>query len=290
MPKRSKIPRDPAAPQKPSSAFFFFLKEQQWVVRAEMRKAAPDQASVSNNIVAKECGRRWRLLDENTKSKYVEQHQLAKNVYNEKFRDYLAEKERKEAGDNKSKSSQEQPIVASIPKTHEDYFNFCGTNWRKTSMSMPGLSPLDVQNRLWQLWLLQPEEEDRPQQNPVQFCEVNLGPEEEPHVEEQGAVVETDSSKSSFDFFVMSIFQNTKSTVSEEKLLKLCEEKWKYMNDEEKETFVEMEAQEKERLRTERMTAVRAREEDEGSLVELSDEEIAELTMQAHDYSGDDLD
>ena len=237
--------------------------------------------------MAKECGRRWRLLDENTKSKYVEQHQLAKNVYNEKFRDYLAEKERKEAGHNKSKSNQEHPIVAFIPKSHEDYFNFCESNWRKTSMSMPGLSPLEVQNRLWQLWLLQPEEEDRRPQNPVQFCEVNLGPEKEPHVEEQGAVVETDSSKS-FDFFVMSIFQNTKSNVSEEKLLKLCEEKWKYMNDEEKETFVKMEAQVKERLRIERMTAVRAREEDEGSELELSDEEIAELTMQAHDYSGND--
>ena len=245
-----------------------------------MRSGTPDQASIPNNLVAKECGRRWKMLDRGTKSKYVEQYQLAKNVYKEKFRDYLAEKD-------KSKSNQEQPVVAFIPKTHEDYFNFFESNWRKTSMSMPGLSPLEVQNRLWQLWLLQPEEEDRPQQNPVQFCEVNLGPEEEPHVEEQGAVVETDSSKSSFDFFVMSIFQNTKSTVSEEKLLKLCEEKWKYMNDEEKETFVEMEAQEKERLRMERMTAVRAREEDEGSELELSDEEIAELTMPGHDYSGD---
>ena len=51
-----------------------------------------------------------------------------------------------------------------------------------------------------------------------------------------------------------------------------------------------MEAQDKERLRIERMTAVRAREEDEGSELELSDEEIAELTMQAHDYSGNDSD
>jgi len=261
-----------------------------------MRNEAPDQASIPNSLVAKECGRRWRLLDDHTKSKYVEQHQLAKNVYNEKFRNYLAEKESKVAGDNKSRSNQTQPVVEFIPKTHKDYFNFFESNWRKTSMSMRGLSPLEVQNRLWQLWQLQPEEEDRPQQDPVQFCEVNWGPEEEPHVEEQGAAVETDSSKSSFDFFVMSIFQNTKSDVSQEKLLKLCEEKWKYMNDEEKETFVEMEAQEKERLRMERMTAVRAREEDEESEVELSDEEIAELTIchmamhMARHYSGDDSD
>ena len=117
------------------------------------------------------------------------------------------------------------------------------------------------------------------------------------------AELETESSKTAFDFFVLSIFQNSKSNVSQEKvgftqsvellfiikifqLLKLCEEKWKYMNEEEKETFVEMEAQEKERLRTERMTAVR--EDDEDSEVELSDEEMAELTMHAHDDSGED--
>ena len=129
---------------------------------------------------------------------------------------------------------------------------------------------------------------------------VNWGP-EEPHIEQHHATgIETNSSKTAYEFFVMSIFQNTKSNVSEGKvgvsfiskvivttqtlqLLKLCEEKWKYMNDEEKENFVEMEAQEKERLRTERMTAVR--EDEEESEVELSDEEMAELTVQAHDFS-----
>ena len=132
-----------------------------------------------------------------------------------------------------------------------------------------------------------------------------MGP-EEPRIEEPDcAVLETNSSKTAYEFFVMSIFQNTKSNASEEKvgvslpllvkfffliktlqLLKLCEEKWKYMNDEEKETFVEMEAHEKERLRTERMTAVR--EDEEESEVELSDEEMAELTMQAHHCSDEE--
>ena len=139
------------------------------------------------------------------------------------------------------------------------------------------------------------------------FFKVNWGP-EEPHTEQHHTTeIETNSSKTAYEFFVMSIFQNTKSNVSEGKvgvsfipsiakylflclfliktfqLLKLCEEKWKYMNDEEKETFVEMEAQEKERLRTERMTAVR--EDEEESEVELSDEEMTELTIQAHDCS-----
>ena len=133
-----------------------------------------------------------------------------------------------------------------------------------------------------------------------------MGPEEQ-HIETPAAELETESSKTAYDFFVLSIFQNTKSNVSEDKvgmgfsrsvklvfiirflqLLKLCEEKWKYMNEEEKETFVEMEAQERERMRTERMTAVR--EDDEESEVELSDEEMAELTMHAHDDSGEDSD
>ena len=58
MPARRKTPRDPDAPIKPSSAFFFYLKEQQWVVRAEMRDQNPDLVSIPNSLVAKECGKR----------------------------------------------------------------------------------------------------------------------------------------------------------------------------------------------------------------------------------------
>ena len=161
MPARRKIPRDPDAPQKPSSAFFFYLKEQQWVVRAEMRDQNPDLASIPNSLVAKECGKRWGQMDEHTKSKYMRQQQLAKSVYDEKFRKYLAEKESKAVA---------QPVRL-IPKTHEDYFNFLESSWRKTSMSMPGLSPLEIQNRLWELWQLQAVEENPPPQDPIQCCE-----------------------------------------------------------------------------------------------------------------------
>ena len=162
MPARRKTPRDPDAPIKPSSAFFFYLKEQQWVVRAEMRDQNPDLVSIPNSLVAKECGKRWGQLDEHTKSKYMRQQQLAKSAYDEKFRKYLAEKEIKKAG--------AQPACF-IQKTHEEYFNFFESSWRKTSMSMPGLSPLQIQNRLWQLWQLQSVEENPPPQNPIQFCE-----------------------------------------------------------------------------------------------------------------------
>ena len=182
MPAKRKTPRDPDAPKKPSSAFFFYLKEQQWVVRAEMLERDPGQVSIPNSIVAKECGRRWQQLDEHTRSNYVEQHQLAKSIYEEKFRQYLAEKESKEAaGDpnvatvNVKPEPNRQKPSSFIPKLHEEYFIFLESSWRKTSMSMPGLSPLEIQNRLWQIWQLQSaeEQEDRPPQNPIQFCEGN---------------------------------------------------------------------------------------------------------------------
>ena len=52
------------------------------------------------------------------------------------------------------------------------------------------------------------------------------------------------------------------------------------MSDEEKEDFVEMEDQERERMR---MRAVREKgKEEEDSAEELSDEEFAELTMVLH--------
>ena len=178
MPAKRKTPRDPDAPKKPSSAFFFYLKEQQWVVRAEMLDRDPGQVSIPNSTVAKECGRRWQQLDEHTKSKYVEQHEHAKSDYEERFRQYLAEKESKEAAVdpnvakvNNVKSNRAQPSSSFIPKLHEDYFIFLESSWRKTSMSMPGLSPLEIQNRLWQIWQLQSAAQDDPPQNPIQFCE-----------------------------------------------------------------------------------------------------------------------
>ena len=61
---------------------------------------------------------------------------------------------------------------------------------------------------------------------------------------------------------------------------KLCAEKWKYMSDEEKEVFVEMEDQERERMG---MRAIREEGgEEEDSAEELSDEEFAELTKVVH--------
>ena len=59
------------------------------------------------------------------------------------------------------------------------------------------------------------------------------------------------------------------------------------MSDEEKEDFVEMEDQERERMR---MRAVREEwREEEDSAEELSDEELAELTMLVHGNQEDDI-
>ena len=53
MPTKRKTPRDPNAPLKPSSAFFFYLKDQQWVVRSEMMEQDHELTSIPNSLVAK---------------------------------------------------------------------------------------------------------------------------------------------------------------------------------------------------------------------------------------------
>ena len=124
--------------------------------------------------MAQECGRRWQALDEHTKSKYREQQQVAQDIYNEKYRKYIAELKQKEltnVGLVEGRFNQRQSQVPVIPQTHEDYFTFLGSSWREVSLSMPGLSPLEVQNRLWKIWQLRSAEESHLPQNPVQFCE-----------------------------------------------------------------------------------------------------------------------
>ena len=83
----------------------------------------------------------------------------------------------------------------------------------------------------------------------------------ESQAEDLEILLEPDSSKSAYDFFVASMLLKMSKNVSEEKVglkfkccscalvllqvSKLCAEKWKNMSDEEKEVFVEMEDQEK---------------------------------------------
>ena len=127
--------------------------------------------------MAQECGRRWRALDEHTKSKYREQQQLAQDIYYEKYRKYTAEKLKEKELDGVNVDLKEgsfnrrQSHVPVIPQTHEDYFTFLESSWREVSLSMPGLSPPEVQTRVWKIWQRRSAEESHLPQNPVQFCE-----------------------------------------------------------------------------------------------------------------------
>ena len=112
------------------------------------------------------------MLDEHTKSKYREQQQVAQDIYSEKYRKYIAEKEKEltNVGLMEGRFNQRQSFPV-ISQTHEDYFTFLGSSWREVSLSMPGLSPPEVQTRVWKIWQRRSAEESHLPQNPVQFCE-----------------------------------------------------------------------------------------------------------------------
>ena len=102
---------------------------------------------------------------------------MAQDIYYEKYRKYTAEKLKEKELDGVNVDLMEGTFnrrrshVPVIPQTHEDYFTFLESSWREVSLSMPGLSPPEVQTRLWKIWQLRSAEESHLPQNPVQFCE-----------------------------------------------------------------------------------------------------------------------
>ena len=65
-----KMLKDPAAPKRPMSSFFLFGKEERPRVMAQL-----------GNILGKELGRRWAVLDKYRKGRYETIHMEAKARY-----------------------------------------------------------------------------------------------------------------------------------------------------------------------------------------------------------------
>ncbi len=72
--KAPKKEKDPNAPKRPLTAYFFFVKE----ARKSVVDANPDMKVTE---VSKELGRRWRELDEDEKAKYVKMAEKDKARY-----------------------------------------------------------------------------------------------------------------------------------------------------------------------------------------------------------------
>lgn len=83
--KRKRIKKDPDAPKRALSAFFFFSHDK----RPEVQQGHPEWKV---GQVAQELGRQWKDLTDDTKRKYEEMAQRDKSRYEIEMRDYKAGK------------------------------------------------------------------------------------------------------------------------------------------------------------------------------------------------------
>lgn len=81
--KRKKRAKDPNAPKRPLSAFFWFCNDERPKVKAQMQEATVGE-------VAKELGRRWNECTEDQKSKYEALAAKDKARYEKELKAYKA--------------------------------------------------------------------------------------------------------------------------------------------------------------------------------------------------------
>ena len=136
--KKSKL-LDPSAPKRPPSAYFDYASKESVKARAEL--LSKDNFSPKN--LAIELGRRWKSLSDEEKAPYQAKAQERMKTYLENRLAYDSEKTSKEGQMGKAKQSAAAP-----------FFNFAMGAWHKVAAERPSLGGNEVQEILWQQWLV----------------------------------------------------------------------------------------------------------------------------------------
>lgn len=85
--QKMKAQKNPYAPKKPKSSYFYFCD----VVRPNLIgnfKAQNPGKSVQIKDIAKELGKRWKLLTDNDKNKYIQEASVDKKRYEEEMNEF----------------------------------------------------------------------------------------------------------------------------------------------------------------------------------------------------------
>jgi hypothetical protein len=114
--RSAKAKRDPNMPKKPPSPYFLFCGKMRPIVSKKDSTLHPQQ-------VVTELGKLWKELPEDQKEKYKIEAEKQKAIYDEKMKEYLANKgaeENKEEEYDYSTSSSEEDEVESEGSSDED--------------------------------------------------------------------------------------------------------------------------------------------------------------------------
>jgi hypothetical protein len=113
--RSGKAKRDPNMPKKPPSPYFLFCGKMRPIVSKKDSTLHPQQ-------VVTELGKLWKELPEDQKEKYKIEAEKQKAIYDEKMKEYLANKGTEEAKEeyDYSSSSSEEDEVESEGSSDED--------------------------------------------------------------------------------------------------------------------------------------------------------------------------
>ena len=137
----SKALKDPAAPKRPLSPYLVLAGEERKKVVAEMGNMAVGE-------VGKEMGRRWGLLDQQSKEEFVAAYQKDKTRYEEEMKNYQPSQQFLEM---KAKRLEKEAAKAKDTGM-ENYFTFLLSSWKKVSEENSTLSAKQVQEMIWLQW------------------------------------------------------------------------------------------------------------------------------------------
>jgi len=143
--KRTKVPKalkDPTAPKRPLSPYLMFAAEERAKVVAEMGNLGLGQ-------VGKEMGRRWSVLDTQTKEKYEAAYMTDKARYEEEKKIYQPSQQFLEM---KAEQVKKQKEHVGTETNMEKYFSYLLNSWRKVSEENPSLAGKEIQEIVWLQW------------------------------------------------------------------------------------------------------------------------------------------
>merc|ERR1719147_376904 len=138
--KMDRLNKDPNAPRRPSNSFLLFAQE-------ERVKILEDLGPITVGEIGTELGKRWGRLDKGEKDKYITKSEMDMSRYKKEMETYkLSESYQQMKTMTKRKKKDLQS------KALEDYFQFLASQWKIVSSSNPGVSPVHVQDLVWQKW------------------------------------------------------------------------------------------------------------------------------------------
>jgi len=104
--------------------------------------------NISVGEVGRELGRRWALLDQDSKGKYETAHMEDKTRYEQEKENYQPSKEFLEKKADLARKS--QGVAESGDMV--EYFSFLEENWRKVVEDHQEMEVKEVQEVIWQMW------------------------------------------------------------------------------------------------------------------------------------------